>query len=66
MMIMNMILSQEAITEENEDNTAGTGRNPVEWKLKNEAESNSAGSHPLTMRKCSVPNNANDMMQMHK
>ena len=39
MMIMNMILSQEAITEENEDYTAGTGRKPVEWKLKNEAES---------------------------
>ena len=27
---MNMILSQEAITEENEDYTAVTGRNPVD------------------------------------
>ena len=39
LMIMNMILSQEAITEVNENYTAATGRVPVVgWKLKNEAE----------------------------
>lgn len=38
-MIMNMILSQEAITEVNENYTDATGQNPARWKLKNEAES---------------------------
>ena len=38
-MIINMILSQEAITEVNENYTDATGENPAGWKLKNEAES---------------------------
>ena len=66
-----MILSQEAITEVNENYTAAAGRLPVVgWKLKNEAEYSFvpiqlADTH-FAMQKCKVTNNPYEVVQMQK